>query len=204
MERQLRRFGWSTYRRVRPEGPPGLLMFYRPAVAPPATVLPEGYALRRWQPGDDAMWLDLLNANGEFGQWTPERLAKENRTLVSEGQFFIEHRGRIVATSGLYDRPVRRKPAWEVGWVAAHPEHRGIGLGRAVVSAVVTEAIARDRRPVFLFTDDFRLPAISIYLDLGFTPSLTSNRRYPRRWEAVYADIARYRGEHTRGPAGTR
>ncbi|MBI2765323.1 MAG: GNAT family N-acetyltransferase [Chloroflexi bacterium] len=148
------------------------------------------------------MWLDLLNVNGAFGPFTPERPAKENRTLVYEGQFFVEHGGLIVATSGLYDRPLRRQPAWEVGWVAAHPKHRGIGLGRAVVSAVVADAFARDSRPVILFTDDFRLPAISIYLDLGFTPSLTSNRRYPRRWEEVYAEVARYRGERGRGPAG--
>lgn len=190
----VRRRGRFAIDRLRRRGSRGLLMYYRPHLVPLLPPLPDGYALRSWRSGDDEEWCGLLNLNGQFGSWTVERLDRENRTLVREGQIFVVHDGRLVATTGVYDRPLRGRAAWEIGWVAAHPDHFGRGLGRHVVAAAVTAALAMEPRPVVLFTDDHRLPAITIYLALGFSPDLSSRRGDARRWEAIFRALAEYRG----------
>ena len=40
----------------------------------------------------------------------------------------------------------------------------------------------------FLWTDDFRLPALNIYLRLGFQPAHTHDS-HPERWREVYRKL---------------
>jgi mycothiol synthase len=165
-------------------------MHWPASAQPPKPVLPDGYILRGWKPGDDVGWLALLNANGSFGPWTAKRLSGENRTLVRSGQRFIVRDDLLVATTGVYDREIAGCPRWEIGWVAAHPAHTGRGLGKAVVGAATAAAVGLGGRPIALYTDDHRLPAICIYLELGFVPDLTTDPGYGRRWERVHAALA--------------
>lgn len=178
---------------------PGLLMRYARPAAPTEIEAPAGYEIRAWRPGDDEGWVDLLNASGAFGSWTPARLAAETRGLLREAQFFAVQEGKLVAATGILARSLRRKPALELAWVARHPAHGGKELGRAVVIRALRAALALPgRRPVHLYTDDHRLTAIAIYLDLGFVPDLRSHRSYPGRWEAVFRALAR-RGQRATG-----
>jgi mycothiol synthase len=196
LSRAPRRLGSKVWNSLRFHEPPGLTMIYVAAAAPTAALPPE-YSIRTWQPGDDPAWLQLLNENAAFGPWTTERLDRENESLVYEAQFFIVHEGRLVATTGIYDRTLHGRPAWEVGWVAVDSRQRGRGLGRAVVATAVGAALALPERPIFLSTDSFRLPAIAIYLELGFVPELTTHAGYPARWEAVFGELARYRAANS-------
>ena len=162
---------------------PQLIMWYGRDEAP---IVPEkaGYRLRTYQPGDEEGWSALLQANGELGRWDRRRLAD-----VLEGtrvQLFIEYEGQLVACTGCNDRTRELRPCWEMGWVAVHPDFQGRGLGKFIVSAAVAQAKALGPRPIYLLTDDFRVPALRCYLKLGFAPN-NSHSSYPRRWADIFA-----------------
>ncbi|MEE8047123.1 MAG: hypothetical protein V3T49_09790, partial [Dehalococcoidia bacterium] len=70
-------------------------------------------------------------------------------------------------------------------WVVAHSDHRGTGAGQATVVAA-TQALA-DQAPKYsyLSTDDFRIPAIGIYLKLGWEPLLFEEGQIGR-WSRIF------------------
>ena len=79
----------------------------------------------------------------------------------------------------------------EVGvldYVVTHPDHRGKGLGRATCTEVARFLVAQGCKTVSLDTDDWRLPAIHIYLSLGFRPVMNRSDM-PPRWAAVYENL---------------
>ena len=170
---------------------PQLILWYGREAAPPLPEI-EGCRLRTYQPGDEEGWLALLQANGELGRWDRERLAD-----VLEGtrvQLFVECEGQIVACTGCNDRARELRPCWEIGWVAVHPNFQGRGLSKLIVAAAVAQAKALGPRPIYLLTDDFRIPALRCYLKLGFLPN-NGHPSYPRRWADIFAGLgAEYQG----------
>ena len=184
---------------------PQLLMWYptqdRPRVAP----MPAPYVLRAFAEGDQVPWSILLNDNGQLGAWTCERVQSElDGALVPGGQFFVVHSEQLVACAGVYDRSRAGTACWEIGWIAARREHGGLGLGLRVTAAAVDFALRLDQRPIFLLTDDFRLPAIKTYLKLGFVADLT-HPTFAGRWSDVFAELggqyASYRDARLNGGA---
>ena len=178
---------------------PQLILWYGREAAP---ALPEmvSYRLRTYQPGDEEGWLALLQANGELGRWDRRRL--EGVLEETRVQLFIECEGQIVACTGCnYRSPFHRsgrplsptgtrelRPCWEIGWVAVHPDFQGRGLGKFIVGAAVAQAKALGPWPIYLWTDDFRIPALRCYLKLGFAPN-NSHPSYPRRWADIFARL---------------
>jgi len=168
---------------------PQLRMRYPLSVPPQAGPLEAGYGLRAFRPGDEAGWVELLNANRELGEWNSERIAG----VLSSGlmaQFFAVAGAKLAACAGVHDTQLDGMGYWEIGWVAAHPEHRGRGLGQQVTAAAVGAALALPPRQIILRTDDFRLPALKVYLRLGFTP-LYDHPSYAERWRLIMARLGK-------------
>jgi mycothiol synthase len=154
-------------------------------------------ALRSFQAGDEPAWAALLQANGELGVWDVARVERELAgDLIQAAQFFVIAAGQLVATTGVYARLRLDGPAYEIGWVAVAPAWRGRGLGRQVVAAAVGAALALPSRPVYLLTDDHRLPALKLYLRLGFRPDM-SHPSYRGRWRRLAHTV----GEAARAPS---
>ena len=57
-------------------------------------------------------------------------------------------------------------------------------MGLATCAAVTARFLSAGYRNIYLKTDDFRLPAIKIYLKLGYAPFLFTPEM-KARWEAV-------------------
>ena len=134
--------------------------------------VPIGYTLRNYKPGDEEGWYDVMDLAG-FTRWNYEMLEPWFSHILPDGWFLIEHRasGKIVATAMASHRPQDIHPfGGELGWVAGDPEHKGNGLGMAVSAAVVRRLLQSGYKNIFLNTDDWRLPALSIYLRLGWIP----------------------------------
>ena len=75
----------------------------------------------------------------------------------------------------------------EVGrldFVVTHPKHRGKGLGKNICVAVIKYFIENNYKKVILQTDDWRIPAIAVYLKLGFKPVFTS-KELEIRWNKI-------------------
>ncbi|MCC7263040.1 MAG: GNAT family N-acetyltransferase [Candidatus Latescibacteria bacterium] len=170
------------------ENLPQLRMGYLHPVPPLTPTWPAGYQLRSFQPGDEASWAALLNANGELGEWNPERVAGVMAGGLVRQFFAVAPTGELAACAGVHEVDLDGTEYWEIGWVAAHPAHRGSGLGGLVTGAATAYALTLAKRPIMLRTDDFRLPAIKVYLRLGFTP-LLDHPSYPERWRLLAARL---------------
>ena len=152
----------------------------RPVIGP----LPVGYELRHLTDADTADWIAVMTRAG-FEDWTAERLAETATTILPDGAFVVVVDERIVATTFAQRKSIPTHPdGGEVGWVAADPDHRGKGLGKVLVAAATGRLIAAGFGDIFLLTDDWRLPAIRVYLDLGFQPHIT-HETHPARWRTV-------------------
>ncbi len=175
-------------------GRPQLQMVYPEELLarPPEVALPAGYRMRQLAEGDTAAYRELMASAG-FEGWDDERIERTLRGTLPGGFFVVEHAasGRLVATAMATHNPGELHPhGGELGWVAAHTDHRGRGLGMAVCAAVVRRFIEAGYRRLYLKTDDWRLAAIKTYLRLGFRPLLFVEGMQ-ERWRAVCAELGR-------------
>ena len=155
----------------------------RPA---PEVSLPPGYRLRLLRDDDEAGLLSVLHGAG-FTGWDEADIVRTRNETLSGGYFVVEHEkeGRVVASAFCRHHPWAGLPnAGEVSFVAGDPAHRGKGLGRAVTAAVVDRFLEAGYRNIYLRTDDCRLPAIKVYVDLGFEPWIATEGM-EERWGKV-------------------
>lgn len=156
----------------------------------PERPAPAGYLLRGFHDGDEEAYIELMHIAG-FGAWNRDNLDLVRKNAVPNGIVFVEHvaSARIAATAmGWYKPTAMFADGYEMGWVAADPAHKGKGLGRLVVTAV-TQALLQDgAKRIYLLTDDWRLPAISVYLKVGYVP-LYHKPDMARRWHDVFVKL---------------
>jgi len=167
--------------------------------------LAQGYSLRTYHEGDVAPYIELLRRAG-FSNWDAAKAQAVLDTVHANGLFFVIHDATqtLVATAAAQNKARQFHPAGgELGWVAADPQHRGKGLGYAVCAAATRRLIEAGHPTLYLLTDDFRLPAIRVYLRLGWIPFLYT-AEMEERWRAVcfglgieFADL-----DVTTSPAG--
>ena len=169
---------------------PYLQMVWSEDAPTPEVRVPDGYTLRQYRPEDEAAWVALEHGAG-FTHWTAGDAQDHSRRVLPGGSFVIEHdaTGCLVACATATHNPSEAHPrAAELGWVAGDPEHKGRGLGQAVSAAVTRLALSMGYRRIFLYTEDFRLPAIKIYLRLGYRP-LPFADGMEERWREVCANL---------------
>ncbi|MEZ4865620.1 MAG: GNAT family N-acetyltransferase [Caldilineaceae bacterium] len=153
---------------------------------PPTVNLPDGYRLRTYRPGDEPSFFHVMSLAG-FERWDMGTLLPWLQKILPEGWFVVEHEAsqQLVATAMTVHNPSHYYPfSGELGWVAAHPDHTGQGLGMAVCAAVTARFLQAGYSRIYLSTDDERLPAIKTYLKLGYRPLIVT-ADMPARWEAV-------------------
>ena len=153
----------------------------------PEVAVPAGYAIRTHQPADGAAWCRLIN-DAIGGEYTEERFEQEISGapgLEPADLFFAVSGEVVVGTAWARHRPGR---VGYVHMVAVAPEHRGRGVGRALVVSVLHRFREAGVASAMLETDDVRLPAIRLYLALGFRPELTHDS-HAERWRRVRREL---------------
>lgn len=165
----------------------------------PDTAVTEGYEVRGYREGDVATLAETLQAVGFRNCGVDRVLETLEDADRRAGSALAEHRGAIVAvtfasrTSADGTNPVTAKPGepWREGvldYVATHPDHQGRGLGRATCTAVSRYLVEQGCETVQLLTDDWRLPAIHLYLSMGYQPVM-SRSDMPERWAAIMSEL---------------
>lgn len=159
---------------------------------PPACpALPDGYALRPYRDGDFPGYARLRIAAGFTTPWDAVAFENYRCCLVPDGLMLtIGPDGTPVAAASA---EINTKALWPhngtLGWVAADPAHRGRGLGKATVAAAMRRLLQYGFRTLWLSTDDWREPALAIYLKLGWQPLLADDD-HRERWERIFAKLA--------------
>ncbi len=152
----------------------------------PELKLPEGYMEL---PNSDLLlseWVSLLDTVFPAGGYTLGRV----RPLVESGMWNVD-RVKLVARE---EQIVALSMAWHesalwpfsgfVYWVAVLPEHRNLGLGTFVLNRVLQYFAGEGLRDAVTYTEEFRLPAIRMYLSSGFVPLITGTAQDERkRWQ---------------------
>ncbi len=169
----------------------------------PEPRVPSGYALRTFREGDEDGWLSVLGTGG-WDAWDRARLD----TMLTGGHAEVPRDGIVFATSD--ERIVGAActtlhggaalTAAEIGWVVVDPAHRSRGLARAIVLAMLGLVRERGYRYAFLRTEPFRVPAIKLYLDLGFEPEMV-DPAHPAWWAGLRGQLdeeRRHRTQHAR------
>lgn len=167
----------------------------------PKPSVPDPYILRPYRPGDEISWAETLVLGG-FTSWDVARVllfleAAERR----EGSLVVESGGRIVAgtfASRASNRPggppristdvTRLSKEGVLDYVVTDPDHQGRGLARATSTGVSRFLIDRGCELVSLATDDWRLPAIHIYLSMGYQPVM-DREDMSDRWTTVLQQL---------------
>ncbi|HXG24529.1 MAG TPA: GNAT family N-acetyltransferase [Chthonomonadales bacterium] len=152
---------------------------------PPLPSPPPGYGLRLHRRGEEEFLAAALRGAFPGSDWSVETVLSR---LVDapdvEAVYVVTFEDVPVGTASARLIPTQYPGTGYLHWVGVAPAHQGKRLG-ALVSLRVLHHFREDGCvDAVLETDDFRLPAIKTYLDLGFVPE-------PRdppdagRWAAV-------------------
>ncbi len=152
----------------------------------PPLALPEGFSLHSHIEGQDKNWEDLIEK--AFGAHF-----SFNDFIVNGGGYkpeyvlYIAKDGVDIATATAVEKDIFPGEGW-FRMIGTAPEARGMGAGRLVCLAALHSLAARGYKSVVLSTDDARIPAIKLYLALGFEPIYT-HESHEERWKKVFEKI---------------
>jgi mycothiol synthase len=142
--------------------------------SPPDWVEPADYELRTYRTGDGPGFYRVMERAGYAG-WNDHELQVWLDKMLPQGFFFAVHRetSQLAASAMACHDPSALHPSGgSLSCVVADPGHRGRGLGRLVSEAATRRLVQGGYRDIYLRTDDWRLPAIRIYLRMGWVPLL--------------------------------
>lgn len=161
----------------------------------PEFALPSGFALRWYQPGDEAHWLRIHLAADRFNKVTPELFQKQFaveeerglqpastcerrsginsalRTLGERQCYLLAPTGEVIGTATAWFNDNFEGAPWgRVHWMAIVPEFQRQGLGKALLSAICQRLRELRHERAYLTTSTARIPAIKLYWKFGFEP----------------------------------
>ena len=151
--------------------------------------IPDGYALRQLRSGDEVPYDDLFHLAFADEDRFQETIA---RTLPG-GFFVVEHLAShelVASCVAMRGSSSPRHKAGQLGWLVTDPSHTRKGLGTMVSASVTNRLVAEGCERPFLGTEDFRIAAILIYLNLGWRPHIYRDDMEPR-WRSIYARLGR-------------
>jgi len=149
---------------------------------------PVGYTLRTYREGDERGILNLLGSDGE--SLTNKEWHCYRDMLLPNGLFVVEAPGsaELVATAGAAHNPNPGRYYFpfggELGYLTVDRDHRRRGLGAAVCAAVIGRFHSAGYENIRVCVQEHRLPAMRLYLHLGFEPFLHSTE-VEKRWQRV-------------------
>jgi mycothiol synthase len=157
----------------------------------PEIVLPERCRLATFGEVTLDQWLDVLRGAFPDRGFDADRWSRafiEKPHFRPDGAFFVRTDDSVCATAFAWLDDPDEQEMGRVHWVGALPECRGLGLGRAVTIAVLRFLRDLGMSSATLDTDLYRLPAIGLYLSLGFAP-VPRTPTEERHWAEVLAKL---------------
>jgi GNAT superfamily N-acetyltransferase len=143
----------------------------------PTLLLPPGYVLRGFQPGDRETWTRVVQAADLRQVFTADRHREafgEDLARLQRRQFFlIAPGGEAVGTATAWYGSGGWEADWgRVHWVAIRPDFQGRGLSKPLLNAVINRLRGLGHRRAYLITETVRWAALRLYLRFGFEPDL--------------------------------
>ncbi|WP_165003825.1 MULTISPECIES: GNAT family N-acetyltransferase [unclassified Enterococcus] len=153
------------------------LWMTRPLEAPvPPIPLADGFHFEYYDSGAEADWAAIETAVGEFEDekkalaYFQQNFAPYPEELKKRMLFVVTEKGDRIATCTAWQKK-RKDGSFPVfHWLAVMPDYQGKGLAKALTAATIRnfQQIAH-AGPIYLHTQTWSHPAISLYEKLGFT-----------------------------------
>ena len=157
----------------------------------PELELPSGYGMRTYREGDEVHWAHIISDS--FGG--RKRTAQDTRNeitgrdvFIPDGLYFATHQDIPVGTACAWRESVDENDVGYVHMVGVVAEHTGHKLGKWVSLAVLIYFRDNGFKCSMLDTDDFRVPAVKTYLNLGFIPVYVEDGQ-TERWEKIFEKL---------------
>lgn len=152
---------------------------------------PHGYQIRIYRKGDEKAWAEIINGSLGSG-WDAERCRRELTGRIQfrpEGLFFATYAGKLIGTTCAWTQSPGEMKVGYIHMVGVLPEHRGRRLGYVLCLSALHFFRENGFQSAELHTDDFRIPAVKTYLNLGFKPNYI-DKDHRARWNAIFAELA--------------
>jgi GNAT superfamily N-acetyltransferase len=155
----------------------------------PEFALPAGFALRRYQPGDEEHWRQIHLAADRYNEITPELFPRQFGTdwrLLRERQcYLLVVRGQVIGTgTAWFNDNFEGARFGRVHWMAIVPEFQGRGLAKPLLTAICLRLHELGHDRAYVSTSSARRPAIGLYLRFGFVP-LVQSEKEAAAWRAL-------------------
>lgn len=140
-------------------------------ILPMEIKLPAGYAIRAYQPGDEAAWAALHVATGDFptakdaaDYFLGKYAARPERVL-----FAAAPGGEVIATVTAWTDDRAGETVRSLHWLAVAQAHQGQGIGRALTQTALRLLRREDNAaPVYLRAQPWSWKAVLLCVQLGF------------------------------------
>ena len=112
------------------------------------------------------------------------------RGQAEKRQFYVvDSDGRAIATATAWlPQPEFAPERGRLHWVAVRPSHQRLGVASALVSTVCRTFAALGHTGAYLTTGAESIPAIRLYLSLGFRPA-PRDAAERRVWKGLAASL---------------
>ena len=152
---------------------------------------PDGYYIRTYQEGDEVHWARIVDSafvdNGRIAQDAYADVINQPN-FDPDGFSFVVHEDLPIGTACAWKRCHRGKLIGYIDMLAVLPDHTGHKLGKWLTVFLLYYFKAQHVAYVMLDTDDFRLPAIKNYLNLGFVPTYV-RENHVLRWRNIFEKL---------------
>ena len=135
--------------------------------------LPDGFSIVSYRDGYEKEWAKLEYAIGDFGS-VAEAEEYFAETYLQDPELFpnilfIINKDRDTAGSCIAWRDTQGiNRVSSLHWLVVDERYQGIGLGRALATAVMNIYADQGALPVYIHTQPWSWKAILLYLSLGF------------------------------------
>ncbi len=140
-------------------------------ILPMEIKLPEGYAIRTYQPGDEHGWAALHVATGDFAS-AAEAAAyfmDKYSADLTRALFAVSSAGDVVGAITAWTDDRAGENVRSIHWLAVDKGHQQQGLGRALCQTCLKLMRREDNAaPVYLHTQPWSWKAVLLYISLGF------------------------------------
>ena len=136
-------------------------------------VLPDGFSIVSYQPGFEKEWARMEFAIGDFGSLEEAEFYfaetyLQNPYMFSRILFAVDKDNNVAGSCIAWQDPKGESKASSLHWLVVDEKYQGIGLGRALSTAVMNIYAGHEAFPVYIHTQPWSWKAILLYLSLGF------------------------------------
>jgi mycothiol synthase len=179
-------------------GPASLSMLLSDLSAVPPIRIPPGYHSATLSPGHEMDYVGVMSrslaAEADMAWFC--RTFSDDPAYNPDNLLLIYEDTTPVAAAAAWHTLSEAKKTGLVHMLGVDRNYQGRGLGRVMLLLVLHLLKERGFHRVMAITEDFRIPAVSLYLSLGFKPQYR-NRLDALRWKKV---LRRIRGTSTKRP----